>query len=222
MSKPRFHLLAGAISVALTVSGFAAGKQNPPNGAAGQQTSGAQANRGAGGRQGGNAAPPPPLRLTSAAIGDGVQIPAKYTCSAEQPISPALQWSNPPRGTQSFMLIVHDMEPRPRKGIDDILHWMVWDMPATASQLPEAVLSNTADLPDGSHQTNGNVGQGGISGYRPPCPPEGVSVPHHYAFEIFALDQKLNLPANATRGDVLKAMDGHILGHSSIVALFNR
>jgi Raf kinase inhibitor-like YbhB/YbcL family protein len=222
MSKPRFHLLAGTTIVVLAVSGFAAGKQTPQNGAAGQPTSGAQANRGAGGRQAGNAPPPPPLRLTSAAVGDGVQIPAKYTCSAEQPVSPALQWTNPPRGTQSFVLIVHDMEPRPRKGVDDILHWMVWDMPGTASQLPEAVLSNTADLPDGSHQTNGNAGQGGITGYRPPCPPQGVPVPHHYAFEIFALDQKLNLPENATRADVQKAMDGHIVGHSSIVALFNR
>ena len=183
---------------------------------------GAQGARPAG-RQGGNAAPPPPMKLTSSDVSDGTQIPAKFTCSAgEQAVSPALKWTDAPRGTESFTLIVHDMEPRPRKGVDDILHWMVWDMPGTANQLPGGVPANNADLPDGSHQTNGNPGQGGIAGYRPPCPPQNVPLPHHYAFELFALDAKLNLPTTATRADVMKAMDGHILGHAALVAVLNR
>jgi Raf kinase inhibitor-like YbhB/YbcL family protein len=211
--------VATVVILTLAAIGSARSQQNRQGGAAGQPTQGAA---GQGPRQGGNAPPPPPLKLTSSALSDGVQIPAKYTCSAEQGISPGLQWSDTPRGTASFALIVHDMEPRPRKGVDDILHWMVWNMPGTASKLPEGVLSNTPDLPDGSHQTNGNPGQGGITGYRPPCPPQGVPVPHHYAFELFALDQKLDLPANATRADLLKAMDGHILGHAALVTVFNR
>lgn len=215
-----------ALRVALILLSCAAGlaiaaaQQNPQGAAPGP--GGAQGARPAG-RQGANAAPPPPMKLTSSDVSDGVQIPAKFTCSAgEQAVSPALKWTDAPRGTESFTLIVHDMEPRPRKGVDDILHWMVWDMPGTANQLPGGVLANIADLPDGSHQTNGNPGQGGIAGYRPPCPPQNVPLPHHYAFELFALDAKLNLPANATRADVMKAMDGHILGHAALVAVLNR
>ncbi len=164
------------------------------------------------------------MRLVSTDIADGKALPAKFSCSAgADAISPGLQWMQPPRGTASYTLIVHDMEPRPRKGVDDILHWMVWNTPCwSESRLPAGISSASADLPDGSHQTNGNAGQGGIFGYRPPCPPQDVAVPHHYAFEIFALDQKLDLPATATRADVMKAMDGHISGHASLVAPFNR
>ena len=87
---------------------------------------------------------------------------------------------------------------------------------------PKACLLQARILPDGSHQTNGNAGQNGNFGYRPPCPPQDVPVAHHYAFELFALDQKLDLPATATRADVMKAMDGHIAGHAALVAPFNR
>jgi len=195
-------------------------------GANAQGGGGATAPAAQGGGQGGQraaGAPPPPMRLVSTDISDGKPIAGKFTCAAgPEAVSPALQWMQPPRGTESFALIVHDMEPRPRKGVDDILHWMVWNMPASANQLPEGVSPATADLPDGSHQTNGFAGQNGNFGYRPPCPPQDVPVAHHYAFEIFALDQKLDLPAAATRADLLKAMDGHIAGHAALVAPFNR
>jgi Raf kinase inhibitor-like YbhB/YbcL family protein len=207
-----FFLLSGL--VVLAASSVAASPQNAP--------AAAPAAPGPGGQRGA-AAPPPPMRLVSTDISDGKMIAAKYTCAAgADAVSPALQWMQPPRGTASFTLIVHDMEPRPRKGVDDILHWMVWNMPAGANSLPEGVSAATADLPDGSHQTNGNAGQGGNFGYRPPCPPQDVPVAHHYAFELFALDQKLDLPANVTRADVMKAMDGHIAGHATLVAPFNR
>jgi Raf kinase inhibitor-like YbhB/YbcL family protein len=195
-------------------------------GANAQGGGGAPAPAAQGGGQSGQRAAgalPPPMRLVSADISDGKPIAGKFTCAAgPEAVSPALQWMQPPRGTESFALIVHDMEPRPRKGVDDILHWMVWNMPASANQLPEGVSPASADLPDGSHQTNGFAGQNGNFGYRPPCPPQDVAVAHHYAFEIFALDQKLDLPAAATRADLLKAMDGHIAGHAALVAPFNR
>jgi len=195
-------------------------------GANAQGGGGAPAPAAQSGGQGGQrvaGAPPPPMRLVSTDISDGKPIAGKFTCAAgPEAVSPALQWMQPPRGTESFALIVHDMEPRPRKGVDDILHWMVWNMPASANQLPEGVSPASADLPDGSHQTNGFAGQNGNFGYRPPCPPQDVPVAHHYAFEIFALDQKLDLPAAATRADLLKAMDGHIAGHAALVAPFNR
>lgn len=201
--------------IVLAASSLLAAAQNGPAGAT-------PAAPGPGGQRAGGG-PPPPMRLVSTDISDGKMLAAKYTCAAgADAVSPALQWMQPPRGTASFTLIVHDMEPRPRKGVDDILHWMVWNMPAGANSLPEGVSAASADLPDGSHQTNGNAGQGGNFGYRPPCPPQDVPVAHHYAFELFALDQKLDLPATATRADVMKAMDGHIAGHATLVAPFNR
>ena len=151
------------------------------------------------------AAPPLPLRLVSPGFADGANLPAKYTCSAGAgAVSPPLRWMNAPpaRNMVTFALIVHDMEPRPRKGVDDILHWMVWNIPAAASELPEGISSATPDVPDGSRQSNGNPGQGGIVGYRPPCPPENVPVPHHYAFELYALDTQVNLPDKATQADL--------------------
>src|SRR5579883_1094949 len=123
------------------------------------------------------------------------------------------------------------MEGHPRKGTDDILHWMVWNIPSTATGLPEGIPTADYELPDGSYQTNGFVGQAnapagaqGVQaaqpvnfGYRPPCPPQNVPVPHHYAFELFGLDTKLDLPASAGRADVMKAMDGHVTAHASLV-----
>src|SRR6185503_18182872 len=130
---------------------------------------------GAAGRGGAPAPAPPPFRITSPDVVDGSPIPQQFTCAAgAAAVSPALQWTNPPRGTLSFVLVVHDIEPRPQKKLDDILHWMVWNIPPNATRFPQGVPSNTADLPDGSHQTNGNPGNGGITGYRPPCPPQNV------------------------------------------------
>ncbi len=175
----------------------------------------------AGGNAPGGRQQPPPFTVTSNAMTDGSFFAVKYTCTAgPAAVSPDLHWTNAPRDTASFVLIAHDMEPRPRKGVDDILHWMVWNIPASATQLPEAIPNNTAQLPDGSTQTNGNPGQGGNTGYRPPCPPAGPS--HHYAFEVFAVDQKLNLPESATRADVLKAIDGHILAHAALIVPYHQ
>ena len=77
----------------------------------------------------------------------------------------------------------------------------------------------SAELPDGSKQTNGQPGNGGKFGYRGPCAPPGPS--HHYTCELFAIDQKLGLPPTATRVDVTKAIDGHIVGHAMLVTLFH-
>ncbi len=212
MRRKLFFVLSAV--VVLATANLATFAQNAPAGGPAAPAAGGQRPA---------AAAPPPLRLVSADISDGKPLAAKYTCTVgAEAVSPALQWMQAPRATASFTLIVHDMEPRPRKGVDDILHWMVWNMPAAANSLPGGVSPASADLPDGSHQTNGNAGQGGNFGYRPPCPPQDVPVAHHYAFELFALDEKLDLPATATRADVMKAMDGHIAGHASLVAPFNR
>lgn len=197
--------------------------------------------------QAGRGGPPPapPLRLMSPDLTDGSKLADKFGCAAgNDAISPAIQWSQPSRDSVTFVLVLHDMEGHPRKGVDDILHWMVWNIPSTATGLPEGISPANYELPDGSYQTNGFVaqppaaaggrggagGQGGQAapaqppnfGYRPPCPPQNVPVAHHYAFELFAVDMRLDLPPTATRADVMKAIDGHITGHASIVVAYNR
>jgi Raf kinase inhibitor-like YbhB/YbcL family protein len=209
-------------ALAFLLGGVATGmaQQNPPGagGQGGQPGGGAQ---GPGGQGAGRGPQPPPFAMMSTSMADGSFLAVKYTCAAgPAAVSPDLHWMNPPRDTASFVLIVHDMEPRPRKGVDDILHWMVWNIAPTATQIPEAIPNNTQQLPDGSLQTNGNPGQGGNAGYRPPCPPAGPS--HHYAFELFAVDQKLDSPETATRADVLKAIDGHILAHAALIVPYHQ
>jgi Raf kinase inhibitor-like YbhB/YbcL family protein len=212
-------LAATAVALILSSAGISLAQQNarpagvPPGGPPGA------------GQRGGGAAPRLPLSLMSPAFPDGASLPVKYTCSAGQDaVSPPLHWMNAPnsRAMVSFALIMHDNEPRPGKGVDDFLHWMVWNIPAVATGFPEGVSATTADLPDGSLQTNGNPGQGGIVGYRPPCPPMNVALPHHYIFDLYALDTLADLPAPATRSDLMKAMNGHVVAHASIVVTFNR
>ena len=210
-------------ALAFLLTGVATGAQQiPPAGGnafgrASQPGGGAQGS----GQGAARAQQPPPFTVMSTSMADGSFLAVKYTCTAgPAAVSPELHWMNPPRETASFVLIVHDMEPRPHKGIDDILHWMVWNIAPTATQLPEAVPTNTQQLPDGSVQTNGNPGQGGNVGYRPPCPPTGPS--HHYAFELFSIDQRLDLPETATRTDVMKAIDGHILAHAALIAPYHQ
>ena len=214
----------------LAAMGIAAAQQQPQGGA------GAPAAQG--GRGG---APPAPLKLTSPDLMDGSKLADRFSCAAgNDAVSPALQWNQPSRNNVTFVLILHDMEGHPRKGVDDILHWMVWNIPSTATGLPQGIPTASYELPDGSYQTNGFVaqappaggqgGQGGQAapaqatnfGYRAPCPPQNIAVAHHYAFELFALDTKLDLPTSATRADVMKAMDGHVTGHASIVVPYNR
>ena len=90
------------------------------------------------------------MTLISSAWPDGGQIPARHT-QADIEISPALGWSNVPEGTASFVLIAHDADAAIGNGTDDILHWMLWNIPASATSLPEGV-PRGAQLPDGTRQ----------------------------------------------------------------------
>ena len=99
----------------------------------------------------------------------------------------------------------------------DVTHWFIWNIPASAKELPEGVAAGS-DLPDGSHQLK--RGNPPAAGYFGPCAPAGPN--HHYTFELYALDSKLDLGADATRADAMKAMDGHILGAAVYIALFHR
>ena len=182
---------------------------------------GAQAPAGGGGQRGGGGAP---MTLSTTAFPDGGTIPVKYSQAAPgaapgEGTSPALTWSNVPAGTQSFVLHMHDMEVARNKTTDDQVHWVVWNIPATATGLPEGVPKG-AQLADGSYQTSatGKV-------YRGPGAP-ATGPPHHYVIEVYALDSKLDVhPADdafETRTNVMKAIQGHVLGKAAYFGLFKR
>ena len=166
--------------------------------------------------------PPSLFKLTSPAYGEASQMPKQFSCQAvptypdSNSVSPPLQWSNPPKDTVSFAIIFHDAEGAPGKGTTDTTHWILWNIPGTATQLPESLPPGSS--PDGIQQGK-NVR--GANGYEGPCPPPG-STPHHYIFELYALDQKLDLMAGGSRADLLKAMDGHVIGKAVYVGLFGR
>ena len=159
----------------------------------------------------------PGLTLTTTAFADGSEIPAKYTQSDPKPVSPKLEWTNVPPNTVSFALIFHDPDVAIQRKTDDVLHWMAFNIPGSARELPEG-MSADANLPDGTKQAKNLRGAVGYMG-----PGAGAAGPHHhYSFELFALDTKLDLGPDATRADVLKAMDGHILAKAVLVGRFHR
>jgi len=166
-------------------------------------------------------APPPTgpgLTLTTTAFEDGGVIPNKYTMAAEgTAVSPKLTWDHVPDGTVSFALILHDPDTSLSKTTQEVLHWMIFNIPGTTRELPEGVPAQ-AKLSDGSIQAlnlRKGIGYMGM-GARAPGPY------HHYTFELFALDTKLDLGPDATQVDVMKAMNGHILMKGVLVGRFHR
>ncbi len=194
------------VALAIVVSAVGMSAQAPAAGG-GQGT----------GQGGGRGPAGPPFTMSIAAFGDGQQIPVKYTQAGEQ-VSPAIAWANPPAGTQGFVLHFHDAEVARNRTTEDQLHWLVWNLPGTAAGLPEGV--PMGDRADGSRQqsASGNV-------YRGPGAPATGTL-HHYTFEIYALDTRIDVPAAPdafeTRTKVFAAMQGHVLGKAVYVGLFKR
>ncbi len=164
--------------------------------------SGAAFAQGRGGRGGGLAM----ITVTSTSFADGAEIPAKYT--GGQGVSPQLSWSGAPAGTMSYVLIMHDLDVAIPAGnlTNDITHWVVWNMPASVTSLPEG-----GPVPSDAHQLSMRGPQ-----YMGPAPPAGHPY-HHYIFEVYALNSTLDLPATASRADVEKAMDGKIVARGAYV-----
>jgi Raf kinase inhibitor-like YbhB/YbcL family protein len=151
------------------------------------------------------------MQLSSTAFKEGEAIPAKYTCDARD-ASPPLKWNGAPAETKSLVLIVDD----PDAPVGTWVHWVLYDLPATATQLPE-------DVPKSQFVENG--AKHGLNdfkrlGYGGPCPPPGK--PHRYFFKLYALDSVLGLKPGATKKDVERAMEKHVLAQCQIMGTYKR
>jgi Raf kinase inhibitor-like YbhB/YbcL family protein len=175
-------------------------------------------------RGGAPAASGPAMTLTVSGFADGAQIPVRFSQAAEgvapgEGTSPAISWANTPAGTQSFVLNMRDLDVARNKTTDDQAHWVVWNIPATVTSLREGVPKGS-QLPDGSYQISATGPM-----YRGPGA-AATGPQHHYMFEIYALDTKLDVQPTAdafeTRANVMKAMQGHVLGKAVYGGLFKR
>ncbi len=158
---------------------------------------------------------PRTMQMSTPSFTDGGDAPEKHTCLAKEPVSPGFTWIDPPTKVASYTLMFHVPDVHTNKGKDDSFHWALWNIPGTAKSIQEGIPAKTP-LADGTHQTvhNGHVG------YSPMCGRPGKKL--HYMFELYALDIKLDVPASAGRDDLLKAMDGHIIGKNVYIGRFSK
>jgi Raf kinase inhibitor-like YbhB/YbcL family protein len=166
------------------------------------------------------------MTVTSTAWPDGGTIPLRYTQVGGE-TSPGVQWSGAPQGTVSYVLTFHDADTVVANSTDGLLHWMVWNIPGTMTNLPPG-------QPDGFELENG-IRQISVSGsrYRGPGAPAAGPL-HHYILELYALDTTLDVkvPAQgpqdpnpnvqAIRTSIMQGMIGHIRGKGSYVGVFHR
>ncbi len=152
-----------------------------------------------------------PFSISTPAFQPGGSIPKQFTCEGRD-ISPPLAWTAPPSGTHSLILMVVD----PDAPSGTWTHWLIYDLPATAGELPENTPPQATPASGGRQGRNdfGHLGFGG------PCPPPGK--PHHYFFRLLAVNMRLGLKPGATRRQVEQAVRGHILAQAELMGRFGR
>ena len=152
-----------------------------------------------------------------------VRIPPANSCYGDN-LSPPLGWTEAPDGTESFALVAEDVDHH--TGI--WVHWVLYNIPAEVTGLPEGIPTTTDVLPDGTTQGTNDDRQ---PGYQGACPPPNIinywapgttsrEPPHKYEFTLYALDGEIGLAPRATKKELLKAMDGHILGEAKTVGKY--
>ena len=150
------------------------------------------------------------ITLKSPAFSQDSMIPDVYTCKGKD-ISPPLFWSNIPKGTKTISLICDD----PDAPIGTWVHWVVYNIPGSAKGLAEGIPCKEV-LEDSTVQGKNDFRK---TGYRGPCPPFGI---HRYYFKIYALDTRLDLKPNATKKELLVAMEGHILAQGQLMGRYKK
>lgn len=153
------------------------------------------------------------MNLSSSAFEHNHKMPFKYTCDGMD-ISPPLAWGGVPEGSKSLALICDDPDAPGRTWV----HWVVYNIPAQTSQLPEAV-PTVAEMTNGARQGKNDFGRIGYGGA---CPPQGHGV-HRYFFKLYALDTMLVLKETAVdKNSLVKAMQGHVLAETQLIARYKR
>ncbi len=148
-----------------------------------------------------------PLLMQSTAFEDGGIIPQKY--AGRGGVQPGFTFSGAPAGTVTYAIILHDVDVAIGGGTGDVLHWIAWNIPAAANGIPEG------SLPEGSVTGKNLFGQNAYMG--PGAPPGPY---HHYIFELYALNSKLDLPPTASRAELLAAMNGKIVAKAAYVGRY--
>ena len=150
------------------------------------------------------------IKIKSPAFVPGGKIPRKYTCDGMD-ISPPLAWTSGPEGTKTFALICDD----PDAPMGTWVHWVLFNLPADIIEFRENVPSEK-ELESGAKQGMNDFRKIGYGG---PCPPGGT---HRYFFKLYALDTEINLEAGATKPELLKAMEDHILAEGQLIGRYER
>ena len=150
------------------------------------------------------------MQLTSPAFADGAAIPARHTGESDD-VSPELNWTDAPEGTEEFALICHDPDaPLIKPGTFGYVHWVLYGIPGTATGLPEGVADHTQGVND-----FGNPGYGG------PMPPEGHGT-HRYFFWLFALNSAPGLKAGLTMRELLEKIEPQVIGMNRLMGTYER
>ena len=218
-----------AFATLFSVAGahHARAQQRGADASAASQQGAAPAGRGGAGRGGrGRGGAFQNMTLTTTAWPDGGMIPLRYTQAGPE-ISPAIQWSSAPAGTVSFVLVFHDADSLVTNSTDDLLQWMLWNIPGTATAIAQG-RPDGFELEDGTRQIS-------VSGSRYRGPGASATGPiHHYVMELYALDTMLDIKVNpqgpqetnpnvqAIRTSIIQAMVGHIRGKAAYFGLFRR
>jgi Raf kinase inhibitor-like YbhB/YbcL family protein len=158
---------------------------------------------------------PKTIAVQSPAFAPGARIPRQHTADGEGG-SPPLTWLNVPREAKALALLVEDPDastPQP------LVHWVAYNIPAGAEGLPAGIpLGDRPGRPAGMRQgSSGSETLGWVA-----CAPPAGTGAHRYHFELFALDTLLDLPEGATRGNLAKAMRGHLLATGELVGTYSR
>lgn len=155
--------------------------------------------------------PTEPFRLWSTAFEDGGTIPVRHTCEGEE-LSPPLLWTTVPSDTRSVAILCEDPD-APR---GTFVHWVLWNLPADATELAEGV-PQKPELPSGTRQ---GVNDAGTIGWTGPCPPRGPA--HRYVFTCLALGTMVGLDPSSTIGDLRAAVADDVLAEASLIGRFGR
>jgi hypothetical protein len=154
------------------------------------------------------------IQISSPSFEHEGEIPTRFTCEGED-VSPAIQWSGVPAEARSLALIVDDPDaPDPAAPRRTWVHWVLYDIPASASGLPER--AGGGEVPSGSRIGLNDWKRPGWGG---PCPPIGR---HRYFFKLYALDTQLGALPGASKDELEKAMEGHILAQGVLMGTYQK